>query len=134
MNALQHRLVEIWWQWVVPLSWQLAVFVVLIAVVAWCAGRHRRDSVCAVVYGSGKNLSSPRSLAFIWGVGTWALRPAWEGLQAVATEETVVDSSPASVSSVAASADTSQDTSSSAPIPSSRGLSICCLLCGLLVV
>ena len=93
MNAAQSWLVDRWWEWIVPLSWQLAVFVALVAAVAWCARRASpqvRYLLWSLVL---VKIFLPPSLAVNWGVGTWGLRPAWESLQSAVAEEFIVNRS-----------------------------------------
>jgi beta-lactamase regulating signal transducer with metallopeptidase domain len=99
MNAAQNWLVDRWWEWIVALSWQLAVFVALVAAVTWCA-RRASPQVRYVLWSLVLvKIFLPPSLAVNWGVGTWGLRPAWESLQSAVAEEAVVNRSQEQVAS-----------------------------------
>ena len=77
--------VDRWWAWVVPLSWQLILFVALVAILALCVRRAspqvRYLLWCFVLV----KIFLPPSLAVEWGVGSWGLLPAWQSIQASAT-------------------------------------------------
>jgi beta-lactamase regulating signal transducer with metallopeptidase domain len=93
---MQALLIDRWWSWIVPLSWQLAVWVALIAGIAWLA-RKAPPQVRYVLWTLVLvKAFLPPSLAVNWGVGHWGLAPIWDGLQppvATVTENSVHASS-----------------------------------------
>lgn len=83
MNAVFDRLLVSWWEWVVAVSWQLAVWIALVTAVAWLARRASPRVRYALWFLVLVKVFLPPSLAVSWGVGTWGLHPAWQRWQSV---------------------------------------------------
>ena len=83
---MQRQIIDQWWSWIVPLSWQLAIWVAFIAGIAWVARRANpqvRYLLWTLVL---VKVFLPPSLAVNWGFGTWGLQPIWDGLRLPAVQ------------------------------------------------
>jgi beta-lactamase regulating signal transducer with metallopeptidase domain len=87
-----HPIVEQWWSWIVPLSWQLAIWIALVAGVVWLA-RNASPQVRYVLWTLVLvKVFLPPSLAVNWGFGHWGLKPAWESVTLATEIETTARS------------------------------------------
>ena len=97
---MQPWLVDRWWAWVVPLSWQLAIWVAIVAAAVWLA-RKASPQVRYLLWTLVLvKVFLPPSLAVNWGVGHWAIEPVRQSfnLPAIAPEGEAPDA-PAGVES-----------------------------------
>ncbi len=76
-----HTLVEQWETWIVAISWQLVVWVALIAVVCWLARKASPQVRYLLWLLVLVKVFLPPTLALPWGFGTWGIDPVWQRFQ-----------------------------------------------------
>ncbi len=79
-------LAQLWLNWVVPLTWQLALLIAIVAVAVWVGQRASPRFRYALWLLVLIKIFLPPTLAIGWSVGDWGVRPLWNSVEPVARQ------------------------------------------------
>ncbi len=86
MISTLEAVAQRWLVWVLAASWQIALLVAIVAVVAWSIRRASPRLRYALWLLVLIKIFLPPTLAINWGVGNWGVRPLWNTIEPTAQQ------------------------------------------------